>query len=302
MTGLKKHLLLFPERIRRSLLGYKDWERITEIRLRSNLPLSLTHFSGNLFLDEMGNVSEIKKALRATPEEVRHVVCTFCNGNLYRYFNTLQEGFLVDDEGFRLSVCPEKNEGSSYLPERFAGINLRIPRAITGASLPLLRYFQEKPLASTLILSPPGAGKTTLLRDLAINLSRGGKQFSPFRVAVIDERKEIFPPIFLQQSGLCDILSGYSKGEGIKIALRLFSPEIILCDEIGGLEDSNAILSTTSAGCMMFASAHAHCLEEALARPFLRTLLTAKVFRHVAEIQRTANHSQFFHLQMRDFS
>ncbi len=284
MMGLETHLRYFPPRIRSALFGFRDWDGVSEIRLRRDLPLSLTHFKGNLFLNADGKPCEIASALRANEEEIRAFVGAFCRGNVYRYFDTLKECFLVDEEGFRLGLCPEKMGAASFLPERFDGINLRIPRSVAGCARPILSFFEDRPLSSTLILSAPGAGKTTILRDLAATLSRGRTGKRPVRVAVVDERREIFPAAFLSDCGLCDVLSGYRKAEGIEIATRLFSPEVIICDEIGNLEEKSSILSAPGSGCILFATAHASSLDMAKTRPVLNAFLESGVFRYAAEL------------------
>ena len=287
MDGLKKHLQLFPPRLRNPLSRFSFWESICEIRLRAELPLSLTSFKGNIFLGENGNSTSMEKALRCGQEEIRALVGAFCNGNLYRYFDTLKDGFLVDEDGYRLGVCPKKEALGSFLPEGFVGANLRIPRNIPDAANDFLHHFSGRPLASTLILSPPGCGKTTLLRSLAVMLSREGKR-KAMRVAVVDERKELFPSVFLPDAGLCDILSGYPKAEGISIATRVFSPEALVCDEIGSMEEAQALLSCGNGGSLLFASAHGGSLEEGLARPWIQTLLEGRVFSKLALLERVS--------------
>ncbi len=285
MNGLEKHLQLFPPRLRAPLFRFSFWESICEIRLRAELPLSLTSFQGNLFLGEDGSATGMNKAIRCGQEDIRALVSAFCGGNLYRYFDTLKDGFLVDEDGYRLGVCPKKEELGSFLPEGFVGANLRIPRNIPHAADDFLSHFSTRPLVSTLILSPPGCGKTTLLRALAIHLSREGVRRA-MRVAVVDERKELFPSVFLREAGLCDVLSGYPKAQGISIATRVFSPEALVCDEIGSLEEAEALLSCGSGGSLLFASAHAGSLEEGLARPWIRKLMDGRVFSKLALLER----------------
>jgi len=285
MNGLEKHLKYFPERIYFAFKHFKDWESITEIRLRNGLPLSLTGYSGNLFLSEKGEACSAPLALTASEKEIREVVSCFCKGDVYRYFDTLKDAFLMDEDGFRLGLCPQGGKLSSSLPESFGGINLRIPREIPDAANAILEYFKRVPLASTLLLSKPGAGKTTLLRALSVSLSTGNKR-PPLRVAVIDEREELFPTVFRSRAGLCDILSGYPKARGIEIATRIFSPEVIVCDEIGSEEEAAALLSGGSGGALIFASAHAASLAEIRARPVFSKLLEAKLFSKVAILQR----------------
>ena len=284
MTGIKKHLTLFPPRLYASLAAFENWESIREIRLRRHLPLSLTGFEGNLFLSEQGKICRYENALICRDEEIRFLIGSFSKGSLYRYFSTMQDGFMVDEEGWRLGLCPEYND-SPLMPEIFQGASLRIPRNVPNAAKPILDFFHANALGSTLILSPPGDGKTTLLRSLATLLSRG-EDLPPMRVAVVDERKELFPSGLVKEGGLCDVLSGYSKEKGIEIATRIFAPQVIVCDEIGSQKDAEAILRNGNAGTYFFASAHGNDLESARNRPGIRMLLEAGIFTYIAKIKR----------------
>ena len=286
MESLKKHLPLFSERIRGALMGYSDWDGIREIRLRHSLPLSLTTFSENIFLDESGHRTSFDKALICTEADLYHLLCSFCGGEVYRYFDSLKSGFVVNEYGFRLGICPAKDSIGDFMPESILGINLRIPRSVPDAAKDFLRFFDFHPLASTLILSKPGEGKTTLLRSLAAHLSKGQEKRRALRVAVIDERQEIFPNFFRNEAGLCDILSGYDKKSGIEMATRLFAPEVILCDEIGGNAETDAILSSAGGGSIFFASAHAGSLEEAKRFSHLKNLISAGIFSWCAVIEK----------------
>jgi stage III sporulation protein AA len=88
--------------------------------------------------------------------------------------------------------------------------------------------------------------------------------------------------------GLIDVLSGYEKKEGIEMATRLFSPQVILCDEIGNDDESNALLSSCSGGCRVIASAHANNLSEARKIPFLEKLFQSGRFESAVTIRRFA--------------
>lgn len=283
MKGLKKHLELYPARIRSALLRFQNWEGVSEIRLRRGLPLSLTHFAGNLFLDETGRSCKAENALKASGEEIAYFAAAFCKGSVYRYFDGLRDGYAVDEDGYRLGLCPDGLTGERLATE-FAGANLRIPRFVDGAARELLAFFDHKDLASTLILSPPGGGKTTLLRDLALTLSRGGEKRAPLRVAVIDPRRELMPAASTLAGGLCDVIAETDKARGMEIALRLLSPQVILCDEIGSPEEAEAMGRIGRGGCLIFASAHGASKEEMLARPSLAKLCREGVFSYTATL------------------
>ncbi len=299
MQEIKKHLLIFPSRIRFSLEQFHHWESATEIRLRKNLPLSVTCYDRNVFLDENGHITDIKNAMKATERELTETVCAFCSGNLYRYFDTLQDGFLIDEAGFRLGVCPAKNSFSTHLPESFEGLTLRIPRGKADAADAFLDFFKDNAFGSALILSPPGEGKTTLLRALAVRLS-AGFQGKAYRVAVIDERKELFPARFLSDAGMCDVLSGYDKEKGLEIANRIFSPQVIICDEVASQKDADAVIAGAGGGSLIFASAHGGSFEEAERRPFLQRILQAKVFRYLVLLKRKQGKQFYCQLSIKE--
>jgi len=286
MKEFEKALSYLPSRLRLPLEKYSRKEEVCEIRLRKNLPLSLTTFSGNIVLDENGRECAITDSLRAEEAELQEAVTRFCEGSVYRYLDTLGEGFLINSYGIRMGICPEKREAlGKMLPESYSGINLRIPRNVPGAAKNLVSFYRESGICSTLIVSPPGAGKTTLLRDLADSLSRGAL-LHPLRTAVIDERKEIFPLGYSREGGLCDVLSGYSKGKGIEIATRVFAPEVILCDEIGSREDAESILAAQSSGVILIATAHGASLESIERKPHLAALIKSGIFHTLAVLEK----------------
>ncbi len=286
MDDIKKHLLYFPKRIKEALEGYEGWDRICEIRLRLGLPLSLTSFDGNILIDEKGRPCKFSRALCCTEKEMTQILSAFCGGSVYRYFDTLKEGYAVDEDGWRLGLCTSKGSTKNFLPEKPDGMNLRIPRNAPYAALPLMKKIAEEGLSSFLILSKPGDGKTTLIRSLATLLSKGEGLSEPIRVAVVDERREIFPKKFTENMGLCDVLSGYEKKEGVEMATRLFTPQVILCDEIGNEEEAKALLSSCSGGCRVIATAHAKDLAEARKIPYLEMLFRSGRFEKAVFIQR----------------
>lgn len=286
MNEYQKLLTIFPEQIARALDRFSGKDAVCEIRLRTSLPLSLTTFAGNVMLNEKGESVGPSRGIGVTKEELTEIVSAFCEGSVYRYIESLEEGFLVNQSGVRMGICYEQSSGSfSTAGSEIGSLNFRIPRTVPGAAKELLRFFRQNSLQSTLLISLPGAGKTTLMRDLAISLSRGDL-FEAKRIAVIDERKELFPAGCPKGMGLCDLFSGYPKARGIEIATRVLAPEVILCDEIGGNEDTGAILSAQAGGGVLLASAHAASLEGAMAKPHLKRLFDAGVFSVLAILEK----------------
>ena len=278
MDEIKYHLSLFPPRLKGILENFAPWDQVYEIRLRADAPLSLTRHSGNVTLDEAGQPCPLSRAVGCSAEELVYLLGAFCGGSVYRYFDHLKDGFAVDDYGWRMGVCTRPSKGGIFLPQTIEGINLRIPRQAPSAAMPIIEKMEARGLFSLLIFSPPGEGKTTILRSLGALLSLGSKSLAPARVAVIDQRGELFPKKMKARVGLLDVLSDYEKAEGIQLATRLLNPEMILCDEIGSSDEADAILSSCSGGAYVVATAHASSKEEARRTPYLAKLMESGKF------------------------
>ncbi len=286
MDSITRHLNLFPPRLRSVLEKYTDWDHICEIRLRLNAPLSLTNFCENITLDEEGKPCPLSLGIPCREDELSYFLGAFCGGSVYRYFDRLKDGFAVDGDGWRMGICSQRTAGSVFLPHHIFGINLRIPRQVPLAAKPIIEKMKTEGIFSLLICSAPGEGKTTILRSLGALLSLGSAGLSPLRVAAVDEREELFPPNMKIEAGLLDVLPAYKKSDGIEQATRLFSPQIILCDEIGSLQEAEAVLSACSGGCTVIASAHAATLDEAKRSPTLAKLMESGKFRYVLFLEK----------------
>ena len=210
-------------------------------------------------------------------EDLRAILLSLCHGSLYAHVDTIREGYLSPGEGIRVGVAGNAavEDGRIVGVGDLDGLVIRIPHAVRVDAKDLLRtLFESGQVGSLLIFSPPGVGKTTLLRSIA-----AGAAAAPYekQTVVVDTRREL-------QEGLdgasltLQTLSGYPRRIGIEIAVRSLGAELIVCDEIGGDADANAILSAASCGVPLAASAHAGSLGELLCRPAMLTLHRAQVF------------------------
>ena len=106
------------------------------------------------------------------------------------------------------------------------------------------------------------------------------------KVVFIDERYELsamFRGMPRRDIGLCgEAVCGLPKGEAIRQAVRTLSPEYILCDELGSLEEVGEVASGLACGVRFVATVHCGCREELPRSPVLRALMETGAFGAVA--------------------
>ncbi len=261
-----------------------------EIRLRANKELILYCGQESYFVSENSCVSKqnIKNAIFITSENLKEIFNHLCNYSVYSYQNELMNGFITVKGGHRVGICSTAlyNENKISGVRDISSINMRIAREIKSCANKLIKSidFTEGGL---IIFGKPSSGKTTIIRDLARQLSLSMK-----KVCVIDERGEIaaqFSGINQNDLGLCDVLNGYKKSEGIMLALRCLSPEIIICDEISGISEANAIRNCLNSGVSLVSTIHAGSLNEFLSKNQAVTLLHSRAFASMAQLSNEAS-------------
>ena len=287
---IRKALELLPEHISRAviLLDENLKREICEIRLRKDSVLSISTYRKNLLIDINGKItSYIKDAVKCSGDDINYVINKLCEGSVYRYTNSICSGYIVTREGIRAGVTGEcaYDGGKISALVSFSSINLRIPHDVEGVGDKISVFLTKNPTASLLLIAPSGWGKTTIVRSVAKALSTG-KFGRAKRVALIDERYEILPE---NAPSLIDRFAGYKKCDGIEIATRLFSPELIICDEIGYSDDVEALLSVQNSGVPILATTHGENAKSALLRPNVKRLVDSRVFDSFARIERDEN-------------
>jgi stage III sporulation protein AA len=241
-------------------------DRLEEVRLRRGRCASLTVSGRNLRL-----------ATVLSGAEMDALLLSLCEGSLYAHGNTLKQGYLALRDGIRVGVCGHLG----LVGEQVTGLcevssfSIRIPHVPPFVGGEIVALLHELSLTGgVLIFAPPAVGKTTLLRSVTAQLA-GGEH--PLRVAVVDTRGELAHGL-TAPSLLLDVLSGYPKGLGISVATRTLAAELIVCDEIGDMEEAREIVQAHNCGVPLLASAHAAEIGELLVRPGPRLLHEAHCF------------------------
>lgn len=194
-SGIDSLFRYLPARISRlvSSLPPALLRDLTEVRLRTDAPLSLTVKGKNLFIDPEGRPCKAKNSVRTGKAELEECIALLTRGSLYTYDDTIKQGYIPIEGGGRAGISGDAvvKEGKVSGFKQIRSVNLRIQRHIPGFASPLIRFFAEEGLCGTLIYAPPAAGKTTFLRSAAYLLAEG-TGIRAHRVGIADERGELF--------------------------------------------------------------------------------------------------------------
>ena len=272
---------VLPARLRAEIgrIAPQTGRTVTEVRLRTDAPLTLTTPQGTLFLRPGGYCSSFlgTDVLHVRAQDVEETFLRACGYAVHAYEAQIREGFLTLPGGHRLGLCGHmdvRTDGTPQMLTQITSLNLRIARPVSTAAGPLCDALFTRGLCSVIVAGPPLSGKTTILRDLARRLSEG--MCGPYyRVSVIDSRGELAPLPY------CDVLSGCGKAEGIRMALRALSPQMLLCDEIGTLDEIDALSQSFCAGAQCAVSVHVQDAAALRIRQTVQRLLQTQQFDHV---------------------
>ena len=97
------------------------------------------------------------------------------------------------------------------------------------------------------------------------------------KTVVIDERSEM-----IQGNGInCDVLRGFSKTDGISHAIRVLSPEIIVCDEVISSDEAADIIKGCYTGVKFIVSVHIGIPDDIFQRSVSKTLADCGFFDYI---------------------
>ncbi|PWL41593.1 MAG: stage III sporulation protein AA [Bacillota bacterium] len=285
---LRAILELLPPRISVLLenTGDEIIRRVDEIRLRAQRPIAFTMAQGDVFLSRDGGFQSLPKdAVIIEAQELRETFLGLCRHSIYAYEEELRSGYLTLPGGNRVGVGGRTvvRGGEITSMAECSSLCIRIAREVKGCGDFALAYLHDgTDVHSSLIISPPMMGKTTMLRDIARQVSDGIFGAGGKRVCVVDERCEIaschqgVPQMDVGQR--TDVLDGCPKSQGMTMALRSLSPQVIVTDELGGAADSAAVMNALFSGVKVIASAHGTDIDDVLRRSDIRALVEQGAF------------------------
>jgi stage III sporulation protein AA len=277
MVNIKDILNIFPQNIKYVVESIKNYENLQEIRVKVNKPLII--YIGN---------DEITHQYIITADDMKNFVQRMSSYSMYAFGEEIKQGYITIKGGHRVGICGSCIIENSKIKtiKDIASLNIRVSKEVIGCSNDIIPFLiSDNCIINTIIISPPKCGKTTILRDIAKNLSNGILEsgFVGKKICVIDERSEIAACYYgvpqMQVGTRTDVLDNCPKCEGIMMAIRSMSPDIIICDEIGTQRDMESILMAMNSGVSLITSIHGLGIEDLYNRSVFNELIENKVFQ-----------------------
>ena len=265
---------ILPKTIRSKLEQVNKIQELEELRIKVNKPIFI----------HIGNKEEAWDYI-ATTEDIKYIMQRISNYSIYAFEDEIRQGYITIKGGHRVGlcgICVIENNSIKTIKD-ISSINIRACKEIIGCADKVMPYIiNNNSVHNTIIISPPKCGKTTLLRDISRVISQGDKNFNGKNVSIIDERSEIagsFKGIPQMEVGpRTDVLDNCPKSQGIMMAIRSMSPDVIVCDEIGTKKDMESILMALNSGISLITTIHGFGIEDLYKRLVFKDVVENYVF------------------------
>lgn len=240
-----------------SALEYADINKIFDIRLRKGYPVTVNYYGSKKFLNVKGLSENSCGAIICMGQTIAQIMSALTENSVYAFNEQIKKGFLSWRGGVRVGIGGECvfDCGKIVTIKNVSSLNVRIPHEVTGCAQPIYDKLFNKEVLNTLIVSPPGFGKTTVLKDL-IRLF----DLAAYTVTVIDERGEFS----LVRGNYVDTISYSDKLYAFEYGIRSLSPDIVVTDELGGVDDWCCAEKAAFCGVKIIASCHGKNAEDIL--------------------------------------
>ncbi|MBB5173083.1 stage III sporulation protein AA [Texcoconibacillus texcoconensis] len=264
----------------------REIQKIEEIRIRHSQALELDVNGRVMYLPGKGSQQGVRD------EEMQYILNQLSNYSLYTLDEELKRGYITIKGGHRVGLAGKvvTDQGRVKGIRAVSSFNIRIAKQTLGvADRYVPRLIQAGKWKSTLLIGAPKTGKTTFLRDIARIISEGfpSERLPAKKVGIVDERSEIAGSLKgVPQHTFgprVDVLDACPKAEGMMMMIRSMSPDVLVVDEIGRKEDTEAIVEAMNAGVRVIASVHGDDWHDVRRRPALEPLWEGNVFERFVE-------------------
>lgn len=265
-------------------ISSEDKSVINEIRMRSGKFLTVSVAGDESYVTGNGQLTFLREeAVSIIQEDIDYTYKTALRNTIYSFKREISQGYIITEGGNRVGFCGTAvldDDGRNETLKNISSISIRIAREVIGISKILIdKLGLSERLKNVLIIGPPSSGKTTLLRDLCREI--GDKK----RISLIDEKNEIsasFKSVPQNDVGsFTDVFDSYTKYYGILSAVKIMSPQLIVCDEIGTKEDLEALDYAVNSGVNIISTMHSNSIEDVYKKPYMKELFERNAFDYI---------------------
>lgn len=255
---------------------------ISEIRFRRNKPVIVYLKTVPYFISIGGRLvnSFSANTVLIDDESFDFITDRLCCRSYHTNMHTMIDGYITTKNGSRVGISSTAvyKDNSVCSVKDISSINIRIAKEYKDCSRKILNMLYTKNTPSIIVAGAVLSGKTTFLRDFSRLLSSGfaGRYR---KISIVDERCEIASSFDVGIN--TDVLTGFEKAKGIEIATRTLSPDIIVCDEIGNINELDAIKYGFSTGVSFAVSVHMKSERELLKNYIVNELISTGEFDYI---------------------